>query len=96
MIVIFFQMSSTNKLLLDILSFDSQFNQKILYFLILDPTPESQETESLLAAARSGETANDVDLAGKRLVSENEWQMLQLEVRFFLVYSLFSHLSRDD
>ena len=49
------------------------------------PTPEVEKSKSILAMARAKN--DELSMVGRRLVSEKEWEMLQLEVRG-LVYIL--------
>ena len=49
------------------------------------PTPEVEKSKSILAMARAKN--DELSMVGRRLVSEKEWEMLQLEVRA-LVYIL--------
>jgi hypothetical protein len=48
--------------------------------LSTDPTPESEASSALYSTAKQ-RTVSDINMAGKRVVSEKEWLALQQEVR---------------
>lgn len=47
-------------------------------FLFIDPTPETEARQHLLASAKS--KTETLSLEGRRLVSDDVWNLLQQEV----------------
>ena len=51
---------------------------------VIDPTPEAEASQSLLASVRA--KIDPISMVGKRLVSEKEWELLQKDVSDVILF----------